>query len=100
MLCQENLEKIESLPVEDTIMAKFLKDNKLENNELALEIENNMPFAMSYYNEEAKSPYLFRRISNSFEFEESYQSKQIYNIEALNDSQISFSIDDFDSDRP
>ena len=41
-----------------------------------------------------------RRISNSFEFEESYQSKQIYNIEALNDSQISFSIDDFDSDRP
>ena len=46
-------------------MAKFLKDNKLENNELALEIENNMPFAMSYYNEEAKSPYLFRRISST-----------------------------------
>ena len=65
MLSQETLEKVEKLPKENSIMAKFLKDNKLENSEFASEIENNMPLAMSYYNEEAKSPYLFRKISST-----------------------------------
>lgn len=65
MLSQENLEKIGRLPKENSIMAKFLKDNKTENFEFAAEIERNMPFAMSYYNEEAKTPYLFRRISST-----------------------------------
>ena len=65
MLSQENLEKLGELPKESSIMAKFLKDNKIEMTDVAAEIENNMPFAMSYYNEEAKTPYLFRRISST-----------------------------------
>jgi septin family protein len=65
MLSEENLEKLGSLQQENTIMAKFLKDNKLEMADVASEIESNMPFAMSYYNEEARTPYLFRRISST-----------------------------------
>ena len=65
MLSQENLEKIGRLPKENSIMAKFLMDNKAENSEIAVEIERNMPFAMTYYNEEARTPYLFRRISST-----------------------------------
>lgn len=65
MLTQENLEKIGSLPSESSIMSKFLQDNKIENESVAEEIEKCMPFAMLHYNEEAKTPYLFRRISST-----------------------------------
>lgn len=65
MLTQENLEKIDQLPSEDLVMSKFLKDNIKQNIGISAEIEKNMAFAMIHYNEESRTPYLFRRISST-----------------------------------
>lgn len=65
MLTQENLEKIDQLPLENLVMSKFLKDNIKQNIGISAEIEKNMAFAMLHYNEESRTPYLFRRISST-----------------------------------
>lgn len=60
----EHLKNIVKLPDDESIMSKFLKDNKNQMEQLTAEMQQNMPLAMSFYNKkETGEPYLFRRIS-------------------------------------
>jgi hypothetical protein len=64
VLCEENLAKLQQCSPTDSIMTKFLADNREQMEGQMDELIQNMPFAMTYYNEEARSPFLFRRIQS------------------------------------
>ena len=64
VLSEENLAQLQQCSPTDSIMTKFLADNREQMEGQMDELIQNMPFAITYYNEEARSPFLFRRIQS------------------------------------
>ncbi|CAG9320010.1 unnamed protein product [Blepharisma stoltei] len=93
-LTRENLEQVLNLPEEESIMAKFLRDNQIHNIAELQEIQENMPLAMMYYNQEEQSePYLFRKISSTSTVKSVY-----FDSSNTNSSPSSLSSDTLDHD--
>lgn len=64
VLSEENLARLEQYSPPTSIMSKFLADNREQMEDQMEDLIQNMPYAMTHYNEEAKSPFLFRRIAS------------------------------------